>query len=50
MKVFTPLTCLTTSSTNKLVVDDTVDVKDNQEKKTSEVADISMYHLSRYFL
>ena len=41
---------LTTLSTNKLVVDDTVDVKDNQEKRTSKVADIRMYHLSWYSL
>ena len=28
----------------KLVVDDTVDGKDNLDKKTREVADIRMYH------
>ena len=34
----------------KLVVDDTVDGKDNLDKKTREVADIRMYHFGWNFL
>ena len=34
----------------KLVVDNTVDGKDNLDKKTREVADIRMYHFGLNFL
>ena len=37
------LTCMTTSSIYELVVDDTLDGKDNLEEKTREVVDIRMY-------
>ena len=47
---FIPSTCLTKLSTCELVVDDTVDVKDNQEEKAMEVADIRMYHFVWNFL
>ena len=43
-------TCLTTFSTCELVVDETVDSKDNLEEKAKEVADIRMYHFSKNFL
>ena len=33
-------------STRELVVDNTVDGKDNMEEKTSEVADFRRYHFS----
>ena len=45
MRVFLFSTCLTTLSTWELVVDDTVDNKDNLEQKTREDADIRMYYL-----
>ena len=45
MRVFLFSTCLTTLSTWELVVDDTVDNKDNLEEKTREDADIRMYYL-----
>ena len=41
MRVFLFSTCLTTLSTCELVVDNTVDGKDNMEEKISEVADIT---------
>ena len=41
---FIILTRLTTLSTYELVVDNTVDGKDNLEEKTKEVVDIRMYH------
>ena len=40
MKVFILSTCLTTLNTGELVVNHTVDGKDNQEEKPMEVADI----------
>ena len=43
-------TCLTTFSTCKLVVDDTVDGKNKLEEMTREVADIRMYHFDKNFL
>ena len=43
------LTCWTTLGTWKLVVNDTVDGKDNLEEKTREVSKIRMYHLSWVF-
>ena len=43
MTFFMILTCLTTLSTYELVVDDTVDGKDNLEEETREVVDIRMY-------
>ena len=43
------LTCWTTLRTWKLVVNDTVDGKDNLEEKTREVSKIRMYHLSWVF-
>ena len=46
MKVFSFSTCLTRFSTYKLVDDNTVDGKDNKEKKTRGVSDIMMYHFS----
>ena len=39
-------TCLTTLSTWELVVDDTVDNKDNLEEKTREDPDIRIYHIT----
>ena len=45
MRVFLFSTCLATLSTRELVVDDTVDNKDNLEQKTREDADIRMYYL-----
>ena len=46
MRVFFILsTCLTILSICELVVDDTVDSKDNLEEKTREDADIRMYYL-----
>ena len=36
--------CLTTLSTCELVVDGTVDGKNNKEEKTRDVEDIGMYH------
>ena len=50
MKVIYTLTCLTRLSTWELVVDDTMDGKDNLEEKTREVADIQMYHYGWNFL
>ena len=51
MRVFFIIsTCLTTFSTCELVVDETVDSKDNLEEKAKEVADIRMYHFSKNFL
>ena len=44
------LTCLTTSNTCELVVDGRVDCKGNKEGKTTEVADIRMYHFGWNFL
>ena len=45
MRVFFILsTCLTILSICELVVDDTVDSKDNLEEKTREDAEIRMYH------
>ena len=41
---------MTTSSIYELVVDDTVDGKDNQEEKTREVDDIRMYNFGWNFL
>ena len=46
MKVFSFSMCLTRFSTYKLVDDNTVDGKDNKEKKTRGVSDIMMYHFS----
>ena len=46
MRVFLFSTCLATLSTRELVVDDTVDNKDNLEEKTREDADIRIYHIS----
>ena len=48
--MFIRSTCLTTLSTCELVIDDTVDGKDNKEEKTREVADIKMYHCGWNFL
>ena len=46
MQVFFILsTCLTTLSTCELVADDTMDGKDNMEKKTTKVAEKRMYQL-----
>ena len=42
MKVFILSTYLTTSNTGELVVNGTVDCKDNEEEKSREVADIKM--------
>ena len=50
MKVFILSTCLTTLNTGELVVNGTVDGKDNKEEKTREVADIKMYHCGWNFL
>ena len=50
MKVFILSTCLTTLNTGELVVNSTVDCKDNKEEKTREVADIKMYHYGWNFL
>ena len=50
MKVFILSTCLTTLNTGELVVNHTVDGKDNQEEKPMEVADIRMYHFGWNFL
>ena len=50
MKVFILSTCLTTLNTGELVVNHTVDGKDNQEEKTGEGVDIRMYHFSLNFL
>ena len=50
MKVIYTLTCLTRLSTWELVVDNTMDGKDNLEEKTREVADIQMYHYGWNFL
>ena len=49
MRVFLLSTCQTTFS-SELVVDETVDSKDNLKEKAREVADIWMYHLSKNFL
>ena len=43
-------TCLTTLRTCELVIDDTVDGKENLEKKTREVTEIRMYHFGWNFL
>ena len=43
---FITSTCLTLFSTYELVVDKTVDSKDNLEEKTREVTDIRMYHIT----
>ena len=40
-------TCLRTLNTCELVVEDTVDSKDNLEDDTMEVTEIKMYHFSR---
>ena len=48
--MFIPSICLTTLSQCELVVDDNVDGKDNEEGKTTEVADIRMYHFGWNFL
>ena len=40
MKVFILSTCLTTLNTGELVVNGTVDGKDNKAEKTREVSDI----------
>ena len=50
MKVFTLSAHLKTLSSFELMVDDTVDGKDNQEEKTGEGVDIRMYHFSLNFL
>ena len=51
MRVFFILsTCLTILSICELVVDDTVDSKDNLEEKTREDAEIRMHHLGWNFL
>ena len=50
MRISILSTCLTTFSTYKLVVNETVDSKDNLEEKTREVADIRMYHFGKNFL
>ena len=42
-------TCLTILSTCELVVDDTVDSKDNLEEETGEVAKIRIYHVTWIF-
>ena len=49
MSFFILSTFLKTISTCELVVDDTMDGKDNLEEKTVVVADIRMYHISRNF-
>ena len=46
MKVFTLSALLKTLSSCELMVDDTVDGKDNKEKKTRGASDIMMYHFS----
>ena len=46
---FYNLTRLTTSSIFKLVVDDTVDGKDNLEQKTREVVDIRITLVGIFF-
>ena len=43
-------TCLTTPSTCEMVVNDTVDCKNNLEEITREVADNRMYHFGKNFL
>ena len=50
MKVFILSTYVTTLSTCELVVDGTVDGKNNKEEKAWEVADIRIYHFSWKFL
>ena len=45
-KFFILSTCLTTFSSCVLMVDDTMDGKDNKKEKTREVPDIRMYHIS----
>ena len=50
MKVFTLSGHLKTLSSCELMVDDTVDGKDNKEKKIRGFADIRMYHFSWNFL
>ena len=42
-------TCLTILSTCELLVDDTVDSKDNLEEETGEVAKIRIYHVTWIF-
>ena len=46
MSFFILSTFLKTISTCELVVDDTMDGKDNKKEKTREVPDIRMYHIS----
>ena len=43
-------TCLTTPSICEMVVNDTVDGKNNLEEITREVADNRMYHFGKNFL
>ena len=50
MKVFTLSARLKTLSSCELMVDDTVDGKNNKEKKIRGVADIRIYHFSWNFL
>ena len=50
MSFFILSTFLKTISTCELVVDDTMDGKDNLEEKTVVVADTRMYHFGRNFL
>ena len=42
--------CVTTLSTFELVIYDTVDGKENLEKKTREVTEIRMYHFGWNFI
>ena len=50
IKVFTLLARLKTLSSCELMVDDTVDGKDNKEKKIRGGPDIRIYHFSWNFL
>ena len=50
MKVFTLSARLKTLSSCELTVNDTVDGKNNKEKKIRGVADIRIYHFSWNFL
>ena len=49
-RVYTFNTSDQTSSTRELVVDITLDSKDNKEEKTREGVDIRKYHYSLNFL
>ena len=49
-KLFILSTCVTTLSTFELVIYDTVDGKENLEKKTREVTEIRMNHFGWIFL